>query len=120
MSVSFFETKLEINDSKVIEVKADAEAHIGPDLRVKAKSAGVEVVLNRVGVDFRQETIKYESGDGSGRLAGPSAGAEAGYKRTLKGGNLGAKAELSLARAEKSIQVTQSQPERQHRRRDRR
>ena len=108
MSLSFFETQLEINESNVPEVNADAQVHLGLGLKIKAKSAGVEVVLERFGVNFRQETIKYESEDGSGKVAGPSAGAEAGYKRTEKGENIVLKTELSLARAEKSFQVTEN------------
>lgn len=108
MSLTFFERKLDLNNSNVLEGKADADAHIGWGLAVKSKSAKAEAVLKRTGFDFRQETIKYQSKDGSGVVAGPSGGGEAGYKCTEKGGNLTAKAELSLARAEKNFRVTEN------------
>ena len=101
MPVSYFERKLAVNEGSK---KVGVEMHIGSNLRVKE----VENVLDRTGVDFRQETIKYKSEDGSGTVAGPSGGGEAGFKRTKKGGNLTAKAELSLARAEKNFQVTEN------------
>lgn len=103
MSISFFETKLDVNDDKVID--ANAEIHIGAGGQVKDKSA--ELVLRREGIDFRQETIKYESGNDLVTVAGPSLGAETGLKHTIKGGNLVAKGEFSAARVEGTLPVTE-------------
>lgn len=76
MSLTFFETKLDLNNSNVLEGKADADVHIGwGGPAVKSKSAKAEAVLKRTGFDFRQETIKYQSKDGSGVVAGPSRAA---------------------------------------------
>ncbi|KAH9399848.1 RING-box protein 1 [Tyrophagus putrescentiae] len=104
LSLARAEKNFRVTENMGAYLSANLNANTGLEIGAD----GVEVVLNRAGVNLRQETIKYESEDGSGTVAGPSAGAEAGYKRTVNGGSLAAKAELSLARAEKSFQVTEN------------
>ena len=88
MPVSYFERKLAVNEGSK---KVGVEMHIGSNLRVKE----VENVLDRTGVDFRQETIKYKSEDGSGTVAGRGpntrrGGLQAHRQRRQPGGEGGA------------------------------
>ena len=111
MPVTLLETKLEVNDEKFGD--RNAEVHLGPRGAVPkseptaASENPNSTVLHRDGVDFRQETLKFETEDGKATVAGPMVGAEAGVKHTVNGGNFVAKADLSLVRAEKSLQVAE-------------
>lgn len=110
MPVTLLETKLDVNDDKLGD--RNAEVHLGPRGAVPKSPPVPEAdpsaaVLRREGIDFRQETLKFETEDGNAVVAGPSVGAEAGLKQTANGGNFVAKADLSLVRAEKSLQVAE-------------
>lgn len=106
MSISFLETQLDVNNNLLIDANAEIHigAGIGSGMKVKDKSA--ETVLYRGGVDYRQETIKYKSDNKLVTVAGPSLGAEGGVKCSNKGVNLVAKAELSFARVEGTLPLT--------------
>lgn len=109
MPINFLETKLTLNDTKVYE--RHANAHF--DLNNFNLSASFEKVLHRKGVDFRQETIRYEtevSSDSDSNvttLAGLSLGAEVGSKTTTKGDYYVAKVELSAGRAERNVSISE-------------
>ena len=66
--------------------------------------------MANIGVEARQETIKYDSVNriGSSTLAGPSAGVELAFKSNQYRSGVSAMTELSLGRAEGTLNVTKN------------
>lgn len=73
-------------------------------------SSETEVNSINIGADVRQETVKYEAENdvGSVTMAGPSVGAELGFKSDQNRTGLSAMAELSAARADGTLNVTEN------------
>lgn len=73
-------------------------------------SSETEVNAVNIGADVRQETVKFqaENDTGSVTVAGPSAGAEVGFKSNQNRTGLSAMAELSAARAEGTLNITEN------------